>query len=446
MATVTNGEHGRGWGAGGARVAGKPIRRRLDHNLDLTFGISSTLVALSDNNMMMMRKTSTLKELIKASKEARLMQREIPDSVLSKLKSKPNTLKRATHHPHNHLEDTAMDVDERVLEWFTTIARIFTDFFARTKRHGNAIRPPDSYFRCASTLIYNEMLSIITSSIHDYTSLFNYYPILPPEDEIPGVMIVDMHPHAPRFIVRLCLEKGEMEFDPVLSDIGEAVVECLDFCVKTIETAIAAQQEAISACLSTTNAESVMKIICEPMVVRNALEHLQRYCKESFKVVEEKFFGEERTFEEYTTTSARIELPMVELWCDEFHRELSTIAMDCSNKLLNRIVSQTQEHEKSICLRYEFISSRALTVPENIKEMAEQMEYMEIVRNQELPSLVEELEEVRKRILYIVNFSAMTEEHIQLNNTTFTWPDRILSILESHNKIMGAAREKSEAQ
>ncbi|KAJ3210279.1 Dynein heavy chain 7, axonemal [Dinochytrium kinnereticum] len=399
--------------------------------------------------------------------------------------------------------------DKLLKGWFTTIARLFTEFFSRTKRNGSSAvsRPSDSYFRCASTLIYNEMLSIITSSVHDYISLFNYYPILPPEDEIPGVMIVDMHPHAPRFIVRLCLENGKLEFDPILSDIGEAIVECLDFCVKTIESlprvesviyspgaevllappamtpaAIAAQQEAISACLSTTNAESTMKIVCEPLVVRNALNHLQRYSKECFKVVDEyvmerykpyehiysgqvydlieKFFTEDRTFEEYTAEiekfrvmsaqimrqARRIELPMVELWCDEFHRDLSTIAMDCSNKLLNRIVLQTQEHEKSICLRYEFISSRALTVPENIKEMAEQMEYMEGVRNQELPGLQEELEDVRKRILYIVNFSAMSEEHIQLNNTTFTWPEKILAILESHNKIMGAAREKSEAQ
>ncbi|KAJ3106842.1 Dynein heavy chain 7, axonemal [Phlyctochytrium planicorne] len=398
--------------------------------------------------------------------------------------------------------------DKLMKGWFTSIARLFTEFFFKSKRGTNIVaRPPDSYFRCASTLIYNEMLSVITGSIHDYISLFNYYPILPPEDEIPGVMIVDMHPHAPRFIVRLCLEGGKLEFDPVLSDIGEAVVECLDFCVKTIESlprvesiiynpnaevllappamtpaAIAAQQEAISACLSTATADSTMKIVCEPMVVKNALRHLQRYCAESFKVVEEyvasryniyenlytgkvddyieKFFTEDRSFDEYAseierfrTMSAvimkharRIELPMVELWCDEFHRELSTIAMDCSNKLLNRIVEQTQEHEKSICMRYEYISSRALTVPENIKEMAEQMEYMETVRNQELPNLVNELEDVRKRILYIVNYSAMSEEHIQLNNTTFTWPEKIISILESHNKIMGAAREKSEAQ
>ncbi|KAJ3118419.1 Dynein heavy chain 7, axonemal [Phlyctochytrium bullatum] len=314
--------------------------------------------------------------------------------------------------------------DKLLKGWFASVARLFTDFFTKTKKSitNTPMRPPDSYFRCASTLIYNEVLSVITSSIYDYTSLFNYYPILPPEDEIPGVMIVDIHPHAPRFIVRLCLENGTLEFDPNLSDIGEAVVECLDFCVKTIESlprmesiifnpaaeillappamtpsGIIAQQEAISACLSTTHADATMKIVCEPMVVRNALDHLQRYSKECFKVVEE-------------------------------------------------IVQQTQEHERSICLRYEHISTRALTVPENIKEMAEQMEYMEKVRQEELPNLLEELDEVRKRILYIANFSAMTDDHIHLNNVTFTWPEKIQTILESHNKIMGAAREKSEAQ
>jgi hypothetical protein len=42
----------------------------------------------------------------------------------------------------------------------------------------------------------------------------------------------------------------------------------------------------------------------------------------------------------------RIELPMVELWCDELHRELAAIASDCSDKFLQKIVLQTQEHEK----------------------------------------------------------------------------------------------------
>ncbi|KAJ3192416.1 Dynein heavy chain 7, axonemal [Irineochytrium annulatum] len=367
-------------------------------------------------------------------------------------------------------------------------------------------RPPANYFRCASTLIYNEILSVITSSVNDYVSLFSYYPIAPPEDESSGSMIVDMHPHAPRFVVRLCLENNNLEFDPVLSDIGEAVVECLDFCVKTIESlprvesiiyrqgaevllappattaeAVEQQMEAISGLISTTNADATLRIVPEPMVVNRALAHLQRYATECFKVVEEfvqlhykkydflysgevtqfieRFFEAEKTFEEYVKeierfralsveimrNPRRIELPMVELWCDEFHRDLASISTDSSNQFLQRIVTQTQDHERSICSRYEAISLRALTVPENIKEMAEQMEYMEKVRSEELPSLLVELEDVRKRIMYIVNFSAMTEDHIALNNATFTWPERIVAALEAHNRIMGAAREKSEA-
>jgi dynein heavy chain len=98
-----------------------------------------------------------------------------------------------------------------------------------------------------------------------------------------------------------------------------------------------------------------------------------------------------------------------------------------------------------ICQRYEAIEERALKAPENFKEMAEQMEYMEIIKNDELPALLKELEEAQKRLVYIANCSVMSEEHIQLNNITFTWPARIIPVLESHNQIMGAAREKSEA-
>ena len=96
-------------------------------------------------------------------------------------------------------------------------------------------------------------------------------------------------------------------------------------------------------------------------------------------------------------------------------------------------------------MRYEVIAERALKVPENFKEMAEQMAYMDSVHNEELPSLLIELDEARRHLVYIVNYSAMSEDHIQLNNVTFTWPNRIKPIMDSHNQIMGSAREKSES-
>jgi hypothetical protein len=39
-------------------------------------------------------------------------------------------------------------------------------------------------------------------------------------------------------------------------------------------------------------------------------------------------------------------MPMAELWCDELHKSLSAISMDCSNRFLKKIIAQTMEHER----------------------------------------------------------------------------------------------------
>ncbi|KAI9333781.1 dynein heavy chain and region D6 of dynein motor-domain-containing protein [Zopfochytrium polystomum] len=391
-------------------------------------------------------------------------------------------------------------------DWFVNVLRFFAEYFVRPRKKDVVVRPPDSYFRCAATLISNHILSITVESIRDYVSLFNYYPIEPPVQDATGFFEIDIRPHAPRFVVRLCLEKNAIEFDPVMSEIGEAIFDCLEFCHKTVEmlprveailfggsaeiflripsangVTASTQMEAISACLSAVGPAASLKITPEPLIISSALDHLKLYVEKCFKVVQsfvseryqsyksmysneiyvdiEAFFGEEHTLEQYIEEveryrmisrtimrlTRRVDLPLVELWCDELHRELSAIALDCSNKFLSKMVDQTYDHEKSICKRYEIIEEKALKVPENFKEMADQMEYMESVSQNELPELSRELEEVQRRILYIANLSALTEDHIQLNNITFSWPTRIIPILESHNQIMGAAREKSEA-
>ncbi|KAI8807084.1 dynein heavy chain and region D6 of dynein motor-domain-containing protein [Cladochytrium replicatum] len=224
-----------------------------------------------------------------------------------------------------------------------------------------------------------------------------------------------------------------------------------------------------------------IKIVSEPSVVEAAVKSLKDFSKFSFGFIQDRvcqydkyiailygdeiedslrlFFECEHSFEEYTEKIEyhrslavqimkhphQIEVPMIELNADELHKSLAARAIEISNQFMDKIIDSTQSHQKMICKRYEVIEERALHAPESFKELAEQMAYMETVRNEELPSLLEELEQARKRLMYIINFSALSEEHIQLNNVTYTWPQHIMNIMERHNQIIGVAREKSEA-
>ncbi|KAI9097032.1 dynein heavy chain and region D6 of dynein motor-domain-containing protein [Phlyctochytrium arcticum] len=387
---------------------------------------------------------------------------------------------------------------ERLVNGFyMTILRDFTEYVNRNdRRKPTQQAPPDSFFRSAETLIYKNIYSIISQSFQDFFSLFKY-PI-DESDPTTDSLLALLRPHAPRFMVRLWLNnENAIEFDPPLVEITEAVIEALGYVVKTVESmprianvVYGAGGDMILSTPLITGSEILrnltmdgteeIRIVLEDGVVDSAEKEINAYSVKCFEVVKgyikryakyenmythkvdpevEAFFLEEHSFEEYTqqidkyrnlaaeilANPRKVALPLVELHCDELHKSLSTQATAISNQFLAKIVEQNAEHERKICAQYEVIAEKALRVPENFKEMAEQMEYMESVRTSELPSLLAELEEARRRLVYIVNYSALNEDHIALNNVTFTWPSRIMPILDSHNQIIGAAREKNEA-
>ncbi|KAJ3154924.1 Dynein heavy chain 7, axonemal [Geranomyces michiganensis] len=386
---------------------------------------------------------------------------------------------------------------ERLLNgWYMTILRDFTEHYLRNDRkRALPARPPEAFFRAAETMAYKQVHSIIAESLEAYMSLFRYPISL--DSGLPGSALVGKM-HAPRFLVRLWLN-GEhaIEFDPPLADITEAIIEALTYVVKTVESmpkmskvifgpggdmilANPATSGSVLVRLLAVDGSDELKIALEESIVDAAAKELSAYAAECFKVVEElvkkyevykhiythevdaevnEFLSHEHVFEEYAqeiekyralaasilANPRRVELPMVELNCDELHKTLAAQVIAISNKFLKKIIEHNAEHQRRICARYQEIAERALRVPENFKEMAEQMEYMETVHDAHLPELLSELEEARKRLVYIMNFSALDEDHIKLNNTTFTWPQRIIPILESHSQIIGAAREKNQA-
>ncbi|KAJ3039074.1 Dynein heavy chain 7, axonemal [Rhizophlyctis rosea] len=394
--------------------------------------------------------------------------------------------------------------EDRMLNgWYATVLRTYAEYFIRpNKRNQIPLRPPDSYFRCASTLVYNEILFVILESLRSYLDLFGE-PIKRlqedghAEDDKDRNASRFIRKPSPRFAVRLWLNVSKgIEFDPSLSEIEESIIEGLGYVVQTIESlpkiegviygsageSLLGQGPVETNLLRTAAvAESdQLSIRLEEGLVDRAAAQLRKYAADCFDVVKSflktydkyqhmyskdleqniaTFFEQEHSFEDYTreidnyrglaaeimANPRRVELTMVELNCDELHKSLASQAIALSNKYLGKIVEQNADHQRQICARYEAIEEKALRAPESFKEMADQIAYMESVRTEELPALLAELEESRKILVYLMNFSALTKEHIELNNVTFTWPTRIIPILEHHNEIIGAAKEKSQA-
>ncbi|KAJ3127539.1 Dynein heavy chain 7, axonemal [Nowakowskiella sp. JEL0407] len=445
-------------------------------------------------------------------------------------------------------------------EWYLSVLRIFHETISKqphnkkdpqrklkypnsTQKPPDAKEPPPSLFSCANALIYNHLRSIVTNSLSDYISLFDHSQT---QLEPPTTLKTKLGKNSPRFVVRLWLKDMQVDFDPMLVDLEEAIIEGLDYILKTVESVPKVEsildknrrdgykeflrkekelkmdgeknskgnskaekktgEREGGVSFEDTDSEvdvstkspldrlkieigkmkksgmgEEIKVLIESVTVKNANEKLKAYANDCFEHVRkytllydeyiktmygdeveagiEQFFKDQHSFEDFTLEiekyrsvaaeimrlPRKVELPMIELNCDELHKSLSAKAIQQSNKFLDKIIQNTQSHQKSICQRYEIIQEKALHSPENFKELAEQMEYMDHVKNEELPSLVRELETASSRLMYIINFSALTEDHITMNNVTFTWPQRIEDVLDRYTQILGNAREKSEA-
>ena len=402
--------------------------------------------------------------------------------------------------------------DKLMNNWFSLVVNMFAGYlFKNTKREVN-IRPPEKFFKSCGTLMQNYILNMITRSLNQYLSIFDYPLLKCPEIQSGTIVYYESEPQAPRFIVRLWLTDnttGKMELDPPLTEISDAILEGMENILTSVEAfpaiegilygknfAEVLQQVQLQLELAAKSIKtppiwdrivrgtsgvdgSFVKIKVEPAIINAASKKLTEYFTAAFKIVTEyvkkyekfqsmyspeletqiqEFFNQEHSFEDYQveienyrnvaaeifTNSRRVDLPLVELNCDELHKSLAAKAIALSNKFMDKIIALTTEDEKRICKRYEAIEELALRVPESFKEMAEQIEAINDVKNVQLPSLLNELVDARRRLSYIVNFSALTEEYIQLNNVTFTWPQRIIVILEENDKIVGSAKEKAQ--
>ena len=127
------------------------------------------------------------------------------------------------------------------------------------------------------------------------------------------------------------------------------------------------------------------------------------------------------------------------------HKSLAARAVEISDKFLTKIIIDLRENERVICKQFEAIQERALQIPENFKEMADYMEFMTNLKEKELPNLASMLDDARIRLVYVVGLTMLTQEHIQQNNETFTWPQKILPLLEKAENILSAAQGKNQA-
>lgn len=93
-----------------------------------------------------------------------------------------------------------------------------------------------------------------------------------------------------------------------------------------------------------------------------------------------------------------------------------------------------------ICGEYEQFRLKALKVPEDSREMMEQMAYMEEVKVDLVRKQWEAVQESLRCLTYLLDIHTFTPEEMEQNKVTLTWPKKLAPIFEENEEVMVASK------
>ncbi|KAJ3359844.1 Dynein heavy chain 7, axonemal [Allomyces javanicus] len=278
-----------------------------------------------------------------------------------------------------------------------------------------------------------------------------------------------------------------IRFDPPLADIETGVLDGITYITRPIESIPMVQSVIYHASAAQlfqapagrlSNAFTLMKVRVQEEVLQRIAQRLKRVMEGNFASINAfirgydelltvmdaaheqdiaVFFKGEHSFHDYSQQVEKfydisrtvlampvaVEFPMVVLNMEQLHRAISARAVALANQYLSQISRISIIRQTKLNQDFMVVEERALCVPENFNEMEEILVFMKRARETTLPALFSEIDDASKRLIYLVDYCALTPENIELNNTTFHWPARIHAALARHDEIMAEAKRKN---
>ncbi|XP_063065421.1 dynein axonemal heavy chain 12 [Engraulis encrasicolus] len=347
--------------------------------------------------------------------------------------------------------------DKLMNTWFPKVIHLLT---SKDMVQGVKQDKLDSFYNCASTLISNQLKSLVGRSVHEFVSLFS------PERAY----------QLPLFRMDLTFDDEKMEFYPSFQDLEDAVMEILNKITNTMQKVQTVQSwlgEANSSMVDARVAEHVL--VWAEKTVRGAVrkhleepnEHFQHYVKSYDWLVNgtaqaevDQFMMEEHTFDEYAMqvevfrklSREMFSLPsvahfaMVRLDCDELKQGLAKKANAFGKVLLERLITTHRAHCRNICKEFETIRETALKVPETTEDITEMITYIEHVKTKGIEELNAKIMETQHRLNYLLDVHMFSKEDLDLNSMVLVWPQNILPIFELNRELMEKAKRKGEQE
>ncbi|XP_021171969.2 dynein heavy chain 12, axonemal [Fundulus heteroclitus] len=341
--------------------------------------------------------------------------------------------------------------------WFPQIIHLLTD-----KENLDTIKEEklDSFYNCASTLLSNQLKSLLQQSVKTFVSVFD-------SSDQPCLLV---------FRMDLTFDDEKMDIYPTPQDLEACILQILASITNTMQ-----RVPTVESWLAQTSSSFVDASVPDEMLVwarvtvGNAVrkhlegvdEHFKSYVKSYDWLVNgtaqsqmDTFLEEEHSFDEYTKQvekfhmlakeiallPSKVYFPMVHLECEELKQGLSDKAKMFADLLLKTLVTKHREQNQLICSEFETINNKALEVPENTDAIAQMVDYINFTKTKGVKVLDEKIQEASTRLLYLLDVYFMEPEDLELNSTVFLWPKNILNAFELNNEVLQSAKQKGEKE
>uniref|UniRef100_A0A8D3BWT9 Dynein axonemal heavy chain 12 n=1 Tax=Scophthalmus maximus TaxID=52904 RepID=A0A8D3BWT9_SCOMX len=335
--------------------------------------------------------------------------------------------------------------EDRIMNtWFPKVIHLLS---SKETLKGVREEKLDSFYDCASTLISNQLKSMLQKSIEEFVSLFE------PSN----------HHHLPLFCMALTFDDEKMEIYPTLQDLEAAVFEILNAITNTLQRVQTVQSwltQAISSFVDAKVADHILawaQATLKSAVWKNLEEpdkHFQSYgdvflgffltyISRNIPIQVEDFHALSK---EIISLPAKVHFTMVHLDCEELKQGLALKAKTYADLFLKKVINRHHEQNLQICSEFETIGEKALKVPENTEDMTQMLDFIQFTKTEGIAELNEKIKEAYHRLIYLLDVHIFEPEDLELNSTVFLWPQKILQTFELNDEVMQTAKEKGEQE
>ncbi|KAJ1517722.1 Dynein heavy chain 7, axonemal [Coelomomyces lativittatus] len=150
--------------------------------------------------------------------------------------------------------------------------------------------------------------------------------------------------------------------------------------------------------------------------------------------------------DEIFNTPSIIRFSLIHLDTESLKTELVNRANNLVQKIIDQVSDTHRKQNQAICDHYEKISAKIMKTPQDTEELVDLIKYVDTCKDNEIATLKEEIKKCKKRLDLLLNFTFLSEDEIKLNGVTFTWPSRILPILDLSKKRMAQRKVKAQEE